>query len=115
MLKQLQELQNVDFEGYAYFEEQEAVLPVFTLMDIPADEWNRRARINNTEAFIREHRRMPDTYEEVRSWIDSLIAAPDPTPILSEETIKSLLQIVSKATKKYRLAENGAAESITIR
>jgi hypothetical protein len=64
-------VKNVEFTEFQYCEEVKAELPVFTLTDIPADEWNRRARINNTKMFVQIHERLPVNYEEVLTWVYS--------------------------------------------
>jgi hypothetical protein len=64
-------VKNMEFTEFQYVEEVEAELPVFTLTDIPVDEWNRRARINNTKMFVQIHERLPVNYEEVLTWVYS--------------------------------------------
>jgi hypothetical protein len=70
-------LKNVEFTEFQYIEEVGAELPVFTLTDIPADEWNRRARINNTKMFVQIHERQPVNYIEVLAWVYSLLNDED--------------------------------------
>jgi hypothetical protein len=64
-------VKNVEFTEFQYVEEVKAELPVFTLTDIPADEWNHRAKVNNTKAFIENFNRDPRDYDEVLIWVYS--------------------------------------------
>jgi hypothetical protein len=66
-------VKNVEFSGHSYSEEFKANLPVFTLKEPPAEEWNRRAEKINTEAFIEKFNRRPKDYEEVLKWVYSHI------------------------------------------
>jgi hypothetical protein len=66
-------LKNVEFTEFQYCEEVKTELPVFTLTDIPADEWNSRARINNTIMFVRIRKRIPKDYDEVLAWVYSFL------------------------------------------
>jgi hypothetical protein len=66
-------LKNVEFTEFQYCEEVRAELPVFTLTDIPVDDWNREAKVNNTKAFIEKFNRVPLDYDEVLTWVYSMI------------------------------------------
>lgn len=66
-------IKNVNYVGNVFVEEISQELPLFILEDIPAEEWNRRARIQNTKMFIQEHKRLPFDYEEVKAWVYSFI------------------------------------------
>jgi hypothetical protein len=66
-------VKNVEFEGHTYVEEIGAELPLFTLVDIPADRWNAMAKESNTKAFIELVGRQPVDYKEVLTWVYSLI------------------------------------------
>ncbi|KSU86555.1 hypothetical protein AS180_17860 [Priestia veravalensis] len=68
---------NVEFTGLQYCEEIGERLPVFELTDIPADERNRRAKIQNTKVFIEKHGKEPKDYDEVLAWVYSLIEEAD--------------------------------------
>jgi hypothetical protein len=65
---------NVEFKKLAYYEKLDAELATFTLADIPTKEWNRRAERTNTKMFVEVHNRQPKNYDEVLSWVWSLIS-----------------------------------------
>jgi len=62
---------NVEFKEFTYVKEVQAEIPVFTLTDIPVEDWNRRARIQNTKTFVEITGRLPVDYKEVLNWINS--------------------------------------------
>lgn len=64
---------NVSFEGYKYCDEVKRELPVYKIRDIPEDEWNRKAKISNTKAFVETFGRDPKDYEEALSWVYSIV------------------------------------------
>jgi hypothetical protein len=66
-------VKNVEFTGHEYSKEVKATLPVFTLKEPPAEEWDRRAKKINTEAFIEKFNRQPKDYEEFLIWVYSHI------------------------------------------
>ena len=72
-MKMFEGVNNVEYIGQQYCEELAAELPVFELTDIPADEWNRRAKVSNTKAFVEKFDRQPKDYDEVLEWVYSLI------------------------------------------
>jgi len=61
-------IKNVEYMGDTYFEEVGAELPVFKLVDIPAEEWNVKALKLNTKTFIEIFNRQPKDDEEVMRW-----------------------------------------------
>lgn len=74
MMKIFDGIKNVEFTGSEFVKEFGKEVPVFTLTDLPADEWNAKARKSNTAAFVQKFNRQPVGYEEVSSWIHSLIS-----------------------------------------
>lgn len=66
-------VKNVEFTGYHYCKETGSELPVFTLNEPSVEEWNRRAKIQNTKMFIQIMKRQPKNYQEVLDWVYSLI------------------------------------------
>ncbi|MDP4085791.1 MAG: hypothetical protein Q8934_14390 [Bacillota bacterium] len=64
---------NVEFDEFTYVEEFGTELSVFTLTDIPADEWNRKACIQNTKMFVETFNREPKDLDEVYDWIYSFL------------------------------------------
>lgn len=65
-------IKNVEFTGTMYSKGVGAELPVFTLNEPTMEEWNEKARIQNTKSFIKIHNRQPDNYEEVLEYLWSL-------------------------------------------
>jgi hypothetical protein len=61
---------NIDFKGLAFVEELKAEVPVFKLREPSPEEWNKRAREQNTKIFIQLHKRQPKDYNEVLAWIN---------------------------------------------
>jgi hypothetical protein len=61
---------NIDFKGLALVEELKAEVPVFKLREPSPEEWNKRAREQNTKIFIQLHKRQPKDYNEVLVWIN---------------------------------------------
>lgn len=59
-------VKNVDFKC---FEDTEAELPVFSLVEPTAAEWNAKARTQNIKMFIQINKRVPKDYKEVSMWI----------------------------------------------
>lgn len=52
------------------FKEITEDLLTFTLADPTPEEWNRKAKIQNTKMFVELHNRLPANYEEVSNWIN---------------------------------------------
>jgi hypothetical protein len=73
ILEIFDKVKNVEFTTYTECEGLEKELPVFTLNEAFAEEWNKRARINNTKMFVRIYERQPENYQEVLTWVYSLI------------------------------------------
>jgi hypothetical protein len=67
-------VKNVKFTEFTYCKEVDADLPVFTLTEPTAEEWNKRARKQNTKMFIEIHNRHPEDYDEVLSWVYAFIS-----------------------------------------
>jgi hypothetical protein len=65
-------VKNVEFESFTYCEELGADLPVFTLKEPSAEEWNRKTRIQNAKMFTEIMGRQPSNEQEVLKWIYSL-------------------------------------------
>jgi hypothetical protein len=78
-------IKNVEFTEFTYCEEVKAELPVFTLTDIPAGEWNIRARIQNTKMFVEILGRQPKDYQEVLTWVRGMI--PEETENLHQPEV----------------------------
>jgi hypothetical protein len=62
-------IKNVEFKEFKYLEEAGTDLPVFILKLETADEWNKKARIQNTKMYIQITKRIPKDYHEVLTWI----------------------------------------------
>jgi hypothetical protein len=75
-------VKNVEFKEFACLEESGTELSVLTLLEPSADEWNRKARIQNTKMFTLNHEREPVNYSEVLVWI-----YPDKEKVISLGTI----------------------------
>jgi hypothetical protein len=60
---------NIEFKDFTYIKEVGADLVTFTLKEEPAEEWNRKAKIQNTKMFVEIIGRQPKDYQEVLSWI----------------------------------------------
>ncbi|KGP59365.1 hypothetical protein NP92_14515 [Anoxybacillus gonensis] len=69
----LKGVKNVEFTGHLYCKETGRELPVFTLNEPSVEEWNRRAKIQNTKMFVQIMKRQPENYQEVLNWVYSLI------------------------------------------
>lgn len=65
--------QNVEFEEFMFCEGQSEEVPSFTLTEPTADEWNTKARRQNTKMFVEVLKRQPKNYEEVLIWANSFI------------------------------------------
>jgi hypothetical protein len=75
-------VKNVEFTEFSYREEVKAELPVFTLTDIPAGEWNIRARFQNIKMFVEILGRQPKDYQEVLTWVRGM--SPEETENLHQ-------------------------------
>jgi hypothetical protein len=78
-------VKNVEFTEFTYCEEVGANLPVFTLTEPSAEEWNRRARIQNTKMFVEILGRKPKDYQEVLTWVRGKI--PEETENLHQPEV----------------------------
>jgi hypothetical protein len=47
-------------------------VPVFTIVEPSVEEWNRKARVQNTKLFVEIHERQPENYDEVLCWVCSI-------------------------------------------
>ncbi|WP_217270036.1 hypothetical protein [Neobacillus endophyticus] len=63
------QVKNVEFMVITYNEEIQAEIPSFKLKEPSTEEWNKKARIQNTKMFIQINKKMPQTYQEVLAWI----------------------------------------------
>lgn len=90
MMKLFEGINNIEFAGFEFVKDLGKDLPVFTLTDLPVDEWNARAQKNNTAAFIQEFSRMPLNYDEVLTWVYSLSGAEKERSHSAENTVTSI-------------------------
>lgn len=65
--------QNVEFEEFTSLESVSNEVALFTLTEPTMDEWNSKARKQNTKMFIEINSRQPVNYEEVLTWVKSFI------------------------------------------
>jgi hypothetical protein len=60
---------NIEFKEFTYIKEVSAELPVFKIKEPTIEEWNKRARKQNTKMFIQINKKLPKDYQEVLNWI----------------------------------------------
>lgn len=69
----LKRVKNIEFTGYHFCKEAGRELPVFMLKEPSAEEWNERAKEQNTKMFVQIMKRQPKNYQEVSNWVQLLI------------------------------------------
>jgi hypothetical protein len=79
-------VENVEFNGYEFSKSVGAKLPVFTLKEPTVEEWNRKAKIQNTKMFVQILKRQPKNYQEVLTWIHSFIPDNKENHLAGNET-----------------------------
>lgn len=78
------EVKNMEYVGekVCTVNGKESKLRTMQLVDLNADRWNALAEKTNTRMFVKLTGREPVSYQEVRNWVNDLIAkekAPAPT------------------------------------
>lgn len=76
-MSSFEKVSNIEFTGYQYIEDVDRELPCYTLHEPSTEEWNRRAKIQNTKMFVQKFNRKPKDYEEVMVWLWSLFPNED--------------------------------------
>jgi hypothetical protein len=66
-------VKNIEFKELTQLEDVKAEFPVFTLKEKEAEEWNKKARIQNTKMFSEVLNRQPKDYQEVLTWVYGFI------------------------------------------
>lgn len=64
-------IKNVEFQKLTYCKEVGTELPVFKIKEPTVEEWNKKARTQNTKMYIQINKRIPKDYQEVLTWINA--------------------------------------------
>lgn len=85
LINQLIKIKNIEYIGVTYSEDLNRDLPAFELKEHSVEEWNKKAKVQNTRMFIKKFNRQPRDYNEVLAWIYSMIPGNEESQLAGNE------------------------------